>query len=96
VQLRATGLNAMQAFARAQGITDAATDVAIAEGQLDALRYGDILQPRGLAGLRGAGYANDGIYYVKRVTHRITRGEYTQRFTLTREGSGSITPVVIP
>jgi len=96
VQLRASGLNAMQAFARAQGITDASTDVVVAEGQLDALRYGDILQPRGLAGLRGAGYAHDGIYYVKRVTHTITRGEYKQRFTLTREGSGSITPVVIP
>ena len=95
-QLRTSGLNAMQAFARAQGITDASTDVMTAEGQLDALRYGDLLQPRGLAGLRGAGYAHDGIYYVKRVKHSIKRGEYKQQFTLTREGSGSITPAVIP
>jgi hypothetical protein len=96
VQLRTSGLNISQAFARAQGITDASTDVLTAEGQLDALRYGDLLQPRGLAGLRGAGYAHDGIYYVKRVKHSITRGEYKQQFTLTREGSGSITPAVIP
>jgi hypothetical protein len=95
-QLRSSGLNAMQAFARAQGMTDAASDVLTAEGQLDALRYGDLLQPRGLAGLRGAGYAHDGIYYVKRVKHSIKRGEYKQQFTLTRDGSGSITPVVIP
>lgn len=95
-QLRSSGLNAMQAFARAQGMTDSASDVLTAEGQLDALRYGDLLQPRGLAGLRGAGYAHDGIYYVKRVKHSIKRGEYKQQFTLTRDGSGSITPVVIP
>jgi hypothetical protein len=95
-QLRSSGLNAMQAFARAQGITDASTDVLTAEGQLDALRYGDLLQPRGLAGLRGAGYAHDGFYYVKRVKHSIARGEYKQQFTLTREGSGSISPAVIP
>jgi len=95
-QLRTSGLNAMQAFARAQGTTDASSDVLTAEGQLDALRYGDLLMPRGLAGLRGAGYAHDGIYYVKRVKHSIKRGEYKQQFTLTREGSGSITPAVIP
>jgi hypothetical protein len=95
-QLRSSGLNAMQAFARAQGITDASTDVVTADGQLDALRYGDLLKPRGLAGLRGAGFAHDGIYYVKRVKHSIARGEYKQQFTLTREGSGSITPAVIP
>jgi hypothetical protein len=95
-QFRASGLNTMQAFARAQGMTDASTDVLTAEGQLDALRYGDLLQPRGLAGLRGAGYAHDGIYYVKRVKHSIRRGEYKQQFTLTREGTGSITPAVIP
>jgi hypothetical protein len=95
-QLRSSGLTTMQAFARAQGMTDASSDVLTAEGQLDALRYGDLLQPRGLAGLRGAGYAHDGFYYVKRVKHTIQRGEYKQQFTLTREGTGSISPAVIP
>ena len=90
------GLNVMQAIARAQGMTDASTDVISAEGDLDALRYGDILQARGLVGLRGVGYNYDGLYYVKSVTHNIRKGEYTQHFSLRREGVGAISPVVIP
>jgi hypothetical protein len=90
------GLNTMQAFARAQGETDASTDVVTVDGELDALRYGDLLRARGLVGLRGAGYSYDGLYYVKRVTHNIRNGEYSQRFSLTREGVGAISPVVMP
>jgi hypothetical protein len=91
----ACGLDTMQAMARAQGQTDRSTDkVVTATGELDALRYGDVLEPRALVGLRGVGYTYDGLYYVKKVTHRIKRGEYRQSFTLTREGVGSITPVV--
>ena len=86
----------MQAFARAQGMTDASTDVVTVDGELDALRYGDPLCARGLVGLRGAGYSYDGLYYVKRVTHTIRKGEYSQRFSLTREGVGAISPVVMP
>ena len=86
-----------QAMARAQGITDKSVDnVVSATGELDALRYGKILQPRRLVGLRGAGYSNDGIYYVKRVTHNISEGKYRQSFSLTREGMGSISPAVMP
>jgi hypothetical protein len=47
-------------------------------------------------GLRGAGHSFDGLYYVKSVTHNIRRGEYKQSFTLTREGLGAISPVVVP
>lgn len=91
------GLNYIQAFARAQGTTDKSMDeVVSASGELDALRYGDLLQPRGLVGLRGVGYSYDGLYYVKNVSHRIKKGEYKQSFTLTREGLGAISPVVIP
>jgi len=93
---RASGLSATAALARAQGTADASTDSLTATGTLDALRYGDLLTARGLVGLRGAGYQHDGLYYVKRVTHRISRGEYTQSFTLTREGVGATTPVVRP
>jgi hypothetical protein len=91
------GLNYMQAFARAQATTDASMDsVVSANGELDALRYGRLLQPRGLVGLRGVGYTNDGFYYVKSVTHAIQKGQYTQRFSLTREGVGALSPVVMP
>jgi hypothetical protein len=93
----AAGLNIVQALARAQARTDASTDnVVTATGTLDALRYGRILQPRGLVGLRGAGLTYDGTYYVKSVSHSITKGEYKQRFTLTRDGTISLTPAVIP
>ena len=92
-----SGLNIMQAMAKAQGITDKSVDnVVTASGELDALNYGDLLQPRNLVGLRGAGYTHDGIYYVKSVTHNISPGQYKQNFNLTREGDGAITPLVIP
>lgn len=94
-QFRESGLSTTQAFARAQGRTDASGDETVtATGQLDALRYEALLKPRGLVGLRGAGYSYDGWYYVKSVTHNIEKGEYTQQFTLTREGLGALSPVV--
>jgi hypothetical protein len=95
-KLRSSGLNAVQAFARAQAMTDASIDAVVADGELDALRYGHMLEPRGLVGVRGAGYLHDGFWYVKRVTHQIGKETYRQRFTLSREGVGSTTPVVVP
>jgi hypothetical protein len=96
-QFRHSGLNTIQAFARAQAETDASNDQVItATGELDAAVYGSLLKPRTLVGLRGAGYSYDGFYYVKRVTHTIGKGDYKQSFTLTREGLGAISPVVIP
>ena len=95
-QFRQSGVNVTQAYARAQGTTDASVDAVSAEGTLDALRYGSLLQPRALVGVRGAGYLHDGFWYVKRVRHTIEKGKYSQHFTLTREGLGSTTPVVIP
>jgi len=92
-----SGLSFAQAYTKAQSITDKSVDgVVTASGELDALRYGGLLKPRGLVGLRGAGYTHDGIYYVKSVSHKIIAGKYTQSFSLTREGDGSITPAVIP
>lgn len=89
------GLSYMQAFARAQGTTDEASERTVtASGELDALRYGRLLTPRGLVDLRGAGYNHNGTYYVKSVTHTIGKGSYKQRFTLTREGVGALLPVV--
>jgi len=91
------GLSIVEAYARAQGVTDKSVDsVVTAQGELDALRYGDVLAPRGIVGLRGAGFTHDGFYYVKSVSHAISRGQFKQRFSLTREGTGAITPVVVP
>lgn len=96
VRFRDSGLTALQALARAQGTAEASSTSVTAEGTLEASRYGDLLLPRGLVGLRGAGWSNDGLYYVQRVTHTLRIGEYTQRFTLTREGVGATIPVVRP
>jgi hypothetical protein len=49
-----------------------------------------------LVGVRGAGSAYDGLYYVSSVTHSIKRGEYKQNFSLAREGLISLTPRVMP
>jgi hypothetical protein len=65
-------------------------------GELDSVRYGGALRARRLVGVRGAGFSYDGFYLVERVEHRITKGEYTQNFTISREGTGTLLPVVIP
>jgi hypothetical protein len=67
-------------------------------GTLDAVRYGHVLRPRHLVGLRGTGSSYDGNYYVKSVTHKISFSprRYTQDFELTREGTGPLVPVVRP
>lgn len=63
-------------------------------GSLNVLRYGRPLKARGLVGVRGAGVAYDGLYYVSRVTSTLKRGEFKQSFELTRNGLVSITPNV--
>jgi hypothetical protein len=85
----------LNAYIQAYGEVDASKDVITATGKLDTLRYGDILRARGIVSVRGVGYTHDGLYYVKSVTHRIERGSYTQDFSLTREGNGSIVPGVM-
>jgi hypothetical protein len=69
-------------------------DAVTANGTLDVVRYGRILQSRSLVGLRGAGPAFDGLYFVKSVTHDIKRGQYKQSFSLTRNGLLSTVPRV--
>jgi hypothetical protein len=69
-------------------------EVVSASGSLDVLRYGRLLRARELVGVRGAGTAFDGLYYVKSVTHNIKRGEYKQSFNLARNGLISTVPKV--
>ena len=63
-------------------------------GSLDGGRYGRLLEARGLGGVRGAGLAFDGLYYVESVTTTIKRGACKQSFRLTRNGLVSLTPMV--
>ena len=85
----------VEALASAQARTNKSTEnVVTATGELNAVRYGSLLSAHGLVGLRGAGYSYDGAYYVKRVSHKISMGDYKQSFTLTREGTGSLVEVL--
>jgi hypothetical protein len=72
------------------------SDAISATGALDVLRYGQILRARMLVGVRGAGLAYDGLYYVNSVTHNIKRGQYKINFSLSRDGLISNTPKVLP
>ena len=71
-----------------------AADAVTATGSLDVLRYGQVLTARSLVGLRGAGLAFDGLWYVTSVTHELKRGEYKEQFTLSRNGLISTLPSV--
>jgi hypothetical protein len=86
------------AQAQAEALAKAAesADAVSGSGQLDVLRYGFLLRPRELVGVRGAGITYDGLYYVKSVTHNLKRGSFTQNFTLAREGLIALGPTVVP
>lgn len=77
-------------LAYANGTDDAIT----ASGQLDVLRYGHVLRPRRIVGVRGASRRYDGHYYVKSVQHTVQPGEYTQSFQLARGQFRSMTSTV--
>ncbi len=88
--------NPAQAATTAIAAVTNAPDSITADGEVDAVRYGAVLRARKVVGVRGVGFSYDGLYYVRRVTHSIQRGEYTQKFSLSREGTGSLLPVLPP
>jgi hypothetical protein len=74
-------------------------DAVQGNGALDTTRYGHVLRARQLVGVRGAGRSYDGFYFVRKVTHTLERGanpKYDQSFTISREGTGALLPVVRP
>jgi len=92
----AANLDPVQAALRALSSLNESSDAVTGSGDVDAVRYGQALRSRRLVGVRGAGVTYDGNYYVREVTHQIKRGEYRQRFSITREGLGALTPAVVP
>jgi hypothetical protein len=90
IKFRLDGLNFSESFIEAQSMVNQSMDSVSSSGELDITRYGDILRARSTVFVRGSGLTNDGIYYVKSVTHKIKPGQfYTQSFELTREGLGT-------
>lgn len=92
--IKAAPSNALEAVML--GLTEAArtADVVTGAGSLNVVRYGRVLKSRQLVGVRGAGEAFDGLYFVSSVTHTIKRGEYKQSFELKRNGLMSTVPSV--
>ena len=87
-------MNPARAIMTGLAVASASSEAVKGTGTLDVLRYGRILKARGLVGVRGAGEAFDGLYFVKSVTHNLKRGEYKQNFSLTRNGLVSTVPKV--
>jgi len=86
-QLRDTAkLSPIKAILTGMVVAARTSDAVTGTGSLDVLRYGRLLKARQLVGVRGAGTAYDGLYYVKSVTHSIKVGEYKQSFSLVRNG----------
>ncbi len=81
-----SNLTVTKALLRGFAVASQTSDTLTAEGTLDVARYGQILKARQLVGVRGAGIAFDGLYFVRKVTHEIRRGQYKQNFTLGRSG----------
>ncbi len=82
-------LGRAQAQEAANSAATAAPESVEASGELDTIRYGGVLRAWRLVGVRGAGSAYDGKYQVRRVTHDIRPGKYTQEFKLSRDGTDS-------
>jgi hypothetical protein len=87
-------LSAPEALMKGLAFAARNSDSVFGRGRLDVARYGRLLRSRRLVGVRGAGLAYDGLYYVKSVTHEIERGSYKQSFELARNGLVSTLPQV--
>jgi hypothetical protein len=86
--------NPAQAAIAALSTATNAPDPISGHGEIDSIRYGNVLRARKLVGIGGAGASYDGNYYVSRVTHTITIGDYKQSFQISREGTGALLPMI--
>jgi hypothetical protein len=93
-KMKTAHLSVGQALLHGLAYASQHADAVFGNGTLDVVRYGRILKSRKLVGVRGAGMAFDGLYYVTSVTHKIKRGEYKQDFTLARNALISTVPRV--
>jgi hypothetical protein len=87
-------LNPLVAAMRGLAYAGQHTDAVFGTGALDVSRYGRVLKARQLVGVRGAGEAFDGLHYVSSVSSVLKRGEFTQSFSLARNGLLSTIPAV--
>lgn len=91
---RQTFSSLLQALMYGMAEASRTSDCVTGTGSLNVLRYGRVLKARQLVGVRGAGTAFDGLYFVSRVTHTLKRGEFKESFELRRNGLVSTVPRV--
>lgn len=88
--------NPIRAAVTALATATNSPDAVKGEGELDSVQYGNVLRARRPVGVRGVGASYGGNYYVRSVKHQIARDSYTQQFTISREGTGALLPMVRP
>lgn len=95
VPIPTSGLNGMQALARAQAkVDESAAKVFQVTGTLDSASFNGVLRARDTVALRGVGAKHGGAWKVASVRHVIRPGNYEQGFQLTRSEAGSTLPLV--
>ncbi len=86
--------DAPEALLTALAASTNSPEAVTAHGTVDGLRYGAVLRARHLVCIRGVGQSYDGLFYLHRVTHTIKpHGDYSQQFSVRREGTGSLLPI---
>lgn len=79
-------LNPLAAAMKGLAYASQHADAVFGTGTVDVARYGHVLRPRALVGVRGAGDPFNGLHFVTTVTSKLRRGEFVQDFTLARNG----------
>ncbi|MEM9302728.1 MAG: hypothetical protein AAGE01_11480 [Pseudomonadota bacterium] len=96
-ELETSGLNSPQVMARLMAMVNrSAEKVLKVNGTVDNTRYNDVLKPYYSVQIRGLGNIYNGEYTVAEVRHQLKPGEYTQQFTLHRDGLYPIVPFLTP
>lgn len=90
----AAGETASAAILRALSSAAADAETVSADASVDLARYGQVVYPRDILGVRGAASPYNGLYCVTRVSTELRRGACTQRLSFTRAGLFSSTPTV--
>jgi hypothetical protein len=80
--------NPTEAQLRALAHASATSRSVTAQGEVDGIKFGRPLRVGLPVLVRGAGQQNSGLYYVKSVTHRISRDDYSQNFSAWRNAVG--------
>ncbi|SAL80251.1 Phage late control gene D protein (GPD) [Caballeronia peredens] len=80
--------NPAEAIAQARSLANRSARAIKGSGTVDGLKFGRILRPGLPVAVRGAGMQHSGNYYVTKVSHRIERSRWEQRFEAWRNGVG--------